>query len=193
MFKKLTESDDTVIVDTTSRSTWKELSPFFLGPVKSPNGQISKNFENLWQYSKVYKEHTDENNQPIQDYWDWAKQGWNNQKAVRYPMGKGAKPLYSLWYDGKQNLNLNYIDARKYIYAPYYADLVKNTKAFETLVELYKTKNLILRDYDGYDHDALGLTLTDVLNNPNKKMGHAFVIKMMLTNDIALKEFKYGY
>jgi len=34
------------------------------------------------------------------------------------------------------------------------------------------------------------MTLKDVLNNPKKKMGHAFVLMMLLTNDKeeALKE-----
>ena len=30
--------------------------------------------------------------------------------------------------------------------------------------------------------------MTDVLNSPDKKMGHAFVLYMMLTNDIAMLE-----
>jgi len=36
---------------------------------------------------------------------------------------------------------------------------------------------LAIRDFDGYDHDLLHMSLTEVLNFPNRKMGHAFVIK----------------
>lgn len=43
------------------------------------------------------------------------------------------------------------------------------------------------RTADGYDHDNLGMSLTEVLNNPQRKMGHAFVLKMLLTKDAALK------
>lgn len=69
--------------------------------------------ENAWQYAKVYKQHT-HNGAPTSDYWDWARAGWSNPSAVRFPMGRGAKPEYSLW-DGQR---LGYIEARKKIYAP---------------------------------------------------------------------------
>ncbi len=37
---------------------------------------------------------------------------------------------------------------------------------------------------DGYDYHKLGMSLEDVLNNPKRKMGHAFVIAMILANDL---------
>jgi hypothetical protein len=35
------------------------------------------------------------------------------------------------------------------------------------------------------------MSLTDVLNFPDKKMGHAFVLMMLLTQDSALKEIDF--
>jgi hypothetical protein len=37
-----------------------------------------------------------------------------------------------------------------------------------------------LWDFDGYNHKALNLTYTQVINDSNRKMGHAFVIAMLL-------------
>ena len=37
-----------------------------------------------------------------------------------------------------------------------------------------------LRDFDGYDYQAAGKTLADVLVDPERPMGHAFVLKAML-------------
>jgi hypothetical protein len=51
------------IVNTTSKAEndWqRDLSPFHLGPCELYDGHVSKNMENAWQYSKVYKNHTGE-------------------------------------------------------------------------------------------------------------------------------------
>ena len=77
-----------LVVNCTSRSKedWsKELSPFFLGPCKVELGE-AKNMENAWQYSKVYFEHLDEQGNPNKEYYEWAKEGFANPKAVRFPM-----------------------------------------------------------------------------------------------------------
>lgn len=173
-------------VDTTSRSgLWSGLSPFLLGPCDLYGGRTSRTHENAWQYSKVYAEHVDGNNNPTAAYWAWANAGWTNPRAVRYPMGRGAVPKYSLWAGDK----LGYVEARKAIYAPLYIAAVRATEAYAALRDLYASEDLIvLRDYDGYDYTRLGMSLTDVLNNPLRKMGHAFVLAMMLTGDAALKQ-----
>lgn len=195
MYTKVTHG---LAVDTTSRSgRWAGLSPFNLADIplyKGANpqfGDIGANFENVWQYAKVYGlpgfGHVDANNDPTPAYWTWARLGWVDSTPRRYPMGRGARPLYSLW-DGQK---LGYIDARKAIYGPLYAKAVQQTDSYQELLALIQSgQDVTLRDYDGYDHDGLGMTLTDVLNNPRKKMGHSFVLKALLTNDPVLGEFK---
>lgn len=182
-----------VVVDTTSRGNNKDLSPFFLGPCPTYEPSVmATNVENLWQYSKVYPQHAyqpgnfmDFTNPmkwtPADSYYSWRDDGWRRQRAIRYPMGKGAKPLYSLWRGTK----LDYIAARKVIYAPAYADQVLKTQSYAYLVgQVRAGKNIILTDFDGYDYVAMGMTLKDVINNPKKTMGHAFVIAMLLTGQI---------
>ncbi len=167
-----------VEIDTTSSSgQYRDLSPFVLGPIDLEYIH-SETFENLWQFSKVYyPEHIDIDQSPNQDWYRWRHRGWLDKRAHRYPMGKGRKPEYSYWYGKK----LDYIQARKTIYVPIYARFVKETDSFQRLLALYQSgKTIVLRDYDAYDHIKEGISLEEVLNNPNRKCGHAFVLAMML-------------
>ena len=171
--------EDAVVINTTSRSNnWsRSLSPFFLGPVDLYAGHKSQNIENAWQYSKVYEYYLEEDGSVGERYFNWAKDGWNSTRANRYPMGKDARPLYSYW-DGEK---LSYVEARKKIYVPLYAKAVKQTFAFEKLKKMHEEgQDLYLWDFDGYDHKACSLTFDQVINDPNRKMGHAFVIAMLL-------------
>lgn len=96
---------------------------------------------------------------------------------THHPLFTGAKPAYSLW-DGKK---LDYVAARKQIYAPLYAAAVVKTEAFYRLQKLYESKHEIyLWDFDGYDYLKMNRTLDDVLNDPKLKMGHAFVLAALL-------------
>lgn len=172
-----------VEVDTTSRGGFKDLSPFYLGPYgwfdpMLNNHMSARNMENLWQYSKVYPEHTTSDGGLLNEWFAWSQKGYNTQKANRYPLGKGRKPLYSYW---KGEL-LDYISAREKIYIPAYAALVIRTKSYAQLYKwIIEGYGIILRDFDGYDHKALGMSLNDVINNTNKPMGHAFVLYGLLT------------
>jgi hypothetical protein len=167
-----------IIINTTSGSKdWtRGLSPFVVGPVKLYNSYESKNVENGWQFSKVYKQFI-YNGEPTEEYFKWAIGGWGDSWAHRYPMGRGAIPEYSYW-DGRK---LGYIEARKEIYIPLYSKAVKDTEAFGILKKLAKEgKDIYLLDYDAYDHREIGMTYEDVINCKEKKMGHAFVLAMMI-------------
>lgn len=171
-----------VVINTTSHSdNWsKGLSPFFAGPCKLYGEYISKNVENAWQFSKCYKTHLDKNNNPSEKYFEWAVNGWNDSYAHRYPMGKGVVPEYSYW-DGKK---LEYIEARKQIYIPLYSNAVVKTDAFSKLKSrfdlLHDEIDMYLIDFDGYDHKKLNMSYDDVINCKDRKMGHAFVLAMLL-------------
>jgi hypothetical protein len=171
-------TENCVVIDTTSNSgDFKELSPFIL------EAPPAKRFENLWQFSKVYyPEHVDADCNPNHQWFEWRQRGFADTRAYRYPMGKGRKPLYSMWARQK----LGYIEARKAIYATEYATNVQWTDSYKRLVDIeaecYQVgKDLVLLDYDAYDHIGLGMSLVDVINNPTRKMGHAFVLAMLLT------------
>jgi hypothetical protein len=172
---------DGVVVDTTSKSAeeWSRgLSPFNIGPVPIAGTDFAAaNMENAWQYAKVYAAYADADGAPNDRYWRWALDGWR-AGPKRYPRGRGAVPLYSLW----RGQRLGYIDARRQIYAPCYAAAVEQTQAFARLREIYAEctragQILYLRDYDGYRTTQ---TYEEIMANPAKKMGHAFVLAMML-------------
>lgn len=194
------------IISTVSKDN-PDLSPFHLGPCDLYGDHTSKNMENAWQFAKVYPEYTEEGYNPYKgidpkksldsytikedEYFAWATKGWNDQRAHRYPKGRGRKPLFSLW-DGER---LGYVDARKTIYGPLYAEAVQKTEGWKKLKAQWKEIKkaggiLTLLDYDAYDHNLLHMTLTDVLNHPTRKMGHAFVLAMLLTKDPALNQMK---
>jgi hypothetical protein len=178
-YDKLPDHLQDKILNTTSRSTnWgRGFSPFFLGPIDLYGGHVAKNMENAWQYAKVYEYYLESDDTVGERYFNWAKDGWNDPKAHRYPMGKEAKPLYSYW-DGEK---LTYTEARKKIYIPLYAKYVQETFAFEKLKKMHEqNEEVYLWDFDGYNHKQLGLTYDQVINDPNRKMGHAFVIAMLL-------------
>lgn len=185
------DSEEATIVNccSNSQTSWERmLSPFLLGPCKLYQEFTSQNVENGWQFSKVYKKHLEYDYAITEEYFEWACTGWEDPVARRYPMGRGAKPEFSLW-DGER---LGYIDARKKIYGPLYSKAVLAGEGWPKLKALYtEAKLIVLRDFDGYDHNAMGMTLKDVLNNPSRKMGHAFVLKMLLTADEALKELVF--
>jgi len=170
-------------INVTSRSTtWSRgLSPFIIEGGKTWTGDTAKNVENLWQFTKVYACHADSNNEPTEEFFTWMKRGWNSEYAHRYPMGRGAIPLYSYW-NGKK---YDYLDAKEKLYVKMYFRGVKDTEAYKKLEELYKeclktNTTLVLRDFDAYNHIKLNMTAYDVLKHPTKKFGHGFVLMFML-------------
>ncbi len=162
---------------THNTGLYRHLSPFTLGPVPTyVEGTQAMNVENAWQFSKCYRKHL-EDGEPTPAWFAWRDKGWADTYAHRYPMGKGTIPEFS-WWDGEK---LGYVAARKRIYAPLYAAAVRETASFARLEQLYHNEaNIVLLDFDAYDHHKLGMTLVDVINEPKRKMGHAFVLAMML-------------
>ncbi len=170
---------DAIVVDVTSRSKepWsRKFSPFYLGPVDvQPYDQTykSETMENAWQFTKVFPGYEDKDK-----HIEWAKKGFSSHKAIRYPMGRGKAPLHAVW----KNNTLGYLEARRQIYCPIYAQCVEKyaSDSLENLRKLYSEgKFIALIDFDGY---AKYDNLKDVLNDPKKRMGHAFVLAMMVLN-----------
>lgn len=166
----------TLVWTVSKASDWqRQLSPFYLGPVPLYGGRHARSMENGWQYAKVYARHVGIDGQILPDYWTWAEDGWR-RAATRYPMGKGAKPEFLLW-DGAR---LGYVDARKQVYWRLYRDAVRRTDGWQRLLALHRQGPVTLFDFDGFDHDAQGMPLRDVISQTARPMGHAFVLKAML-------------
>lgn len=182
-----TKRKGTILIDVTSHSrTWTQVfSPFLLGPVPLYGEYVSQNVENAWQYSKVYPKHITEEGLVNQEYWRWARRGWENQRANRYPMGKGAIPAFSLW-DGDR---LGYVAAKQRIYIPLYEQAVRDSGYLRSLVQFVEDcqadgLEVGFFDFDVFDLQKERLTYDQVLNS-NRKLGHAFVLARMVEKERA--------
>ncbi len=165
---------------TTHGQQYRPLSPMLLGPVPLYGGMWSRTMENAWQFAKVYACHADGGvlHDNLAAYWPWARAGWDSRRAVRYPFGKGVIPRYSLWAGDE----LGYIEARRRVYAPLYAQAVRfhQLTLFLNLRERARLGDIVITDFDAYDHRARGYSWDDVMNDPDRKMGHGFVLAMMI-------------
>lgn len=167
------------------------LSPMYLGPCRLYGNFTAKNMENAWQYSKVYSQHVGTDGNPNEEYFRWAQAGWASSRAVRYPMGRENRRTEAYhWWEAQR---LGKIDARKRIYVTLYAEQVVKEPYFRQLKEVWEEDiqpdpecTLYLMDFDAYEYGRM--SLTEVLNNPAKSMGHGFVLAMLLTDDGALRE-----
>jgi hypothetical protein len=136
--------------------------------------------ESSWQHAKIYEEH-ETDGRPNAKWYEWAIAGYANKRANRYPAGKGRKPLYS-WWNGEK---LDYVSARKKIYIPIYTEAVSKGDAYWHLLAMHHSGiDLALLDFDVYRNDLVGMSFADVINSEDMKMGHGFVLAMMLTGYI---------
>lgn len=195
-----------------SHSKYWPLSPYYL---KNEEGQI---MENIWQFSKVYKEvpfskerysrfdnkiiwehpseiHVDELEELTEKYFNWRNKGFNNEYAVRYPVGYNFrhKTLYSF----HNNEKLNYIESRKKLYFELYCDLVKKEKLFNELKEkLMKGYNLLIVDVDGPHQESLEYYIKNYNVNENFIDSDSIIINKenmkILLND-EKHPFGHGY
>lgn len=118
-----------LVVNTTSRGSWKGLSPFHCGPVPLYEERgLALLVENAWQFAKVYPSMIDPvTGLPDARYWQWAQAGWASNAPQRYPMGKGASYAYLWW--GAAHGPLTRAQGRRLIYVPGYARAVTQTEA----------------------------------------------------------------
>ena len=210
---------DFVRIDCTSRNTEKVmregLSPFHIGPVECYDGLQSQTFELAWQCAKVYPSRADDSGEPTERYFQWRNMNWGkvyprdfkNDEEIRHPErpdDKSSQCLYSRWKVGSEFQRLKYVPARKAIYIPLYAKAVVKTEAYRRLVELRDAgKNLMLIDFDGYNpyHPHYGFASSDPVRTYNDvihcwplKMGHGFILAMLLEGLIRIEngEVKYA-
>lgn len=212
-FKEQCESyEDFIRIDVTSCSRnekmVKDLSPFYIGPVVSSDGIIASTFENLWQFGKVYPLIYDENKKivsgvdefgnPSEEFYKWRKRFYElkREKGIRHPLFpskiRHKDCLYMVHFDKEGNLEkLDYVSSRKKVYIPEYAKLIVNTDSFKYLKQLYESgEKIALCDFDAWNYYGPNLdqdtTIKDVVNNPAYKVGHGYVIKMLLQGDIEI-------
>jgi len=162
----LKEYPDAVIVDVTSKGELPmvKFSPFYpVGgiPIPFSKGHFAESVEGIWQGLKVFEYHGV----------DEVKFKITSMKGLKRTVRKFGKPKGHQKGVNDPEL-LDYITARKKIYLPAYKWVLDN-QLIEEVKELRKLavgKTLILLDYE---------TNGDI-DNPNKPLSHAQLIKMRL-------------
>jgi hypothetical protein len=207
----------TVAVVSWNR-TWKVLSPYNL---KDEKGRL---MENVWQFAKLYKKvrkttqrksqwdkkiiwkvekpeiHLDDDDKITPEYWAWRKRGMEAKDPIRYPVGYKYRHecLFAIAEGDEKHERLDYIQARKKIYVPEYARLVKQHVMFKGLKKrLEKGENILIIDVDGphqesvpyyqekynvdanfVENDSVECTeenMRILLNDPKHPYGHGYV------------------
>jgi hypothetical protein len=168
--------EDSIVINVTSYSDsfGRMLSPFNVGPVNLYDGYWAHNLENGYQFAKIYSQYSNDKGEPNDNYWKWAKAGWENKKPIKYPLGAWNECLHH-WWKGRK---LNRLEAQNEIFLPLYKDAVTNTKEFKRLKEIYETsnRNIVLLDFEGYDHNFLEIPLKDVFAHPDYPVGQGFAL-----------------
>ena len=177
-----------------------QLSPLLMGPVKDCDGIEAARFENLWQYRKVYPQlgHWDHEASRPGDAWVvWRNRGYGlttkDGKGIRRPPevrnirknhGISTAPQCHWWNDRE----LAYIDARKQIYVPMYAELAVKTEAFAELKAMVDAgQNVMILDIDGPPLSAYpngvrvdNNSIKDALHDTSHPFGHGYVVAALL-------------
>lgn len=167
------------VVNTTSVSKdfGVAFSPMLNQPIEI-NGISAKNVENLWQFTKCYKEHVENPKGWIL----WRDNGLRKERGVRYPMGKDARPEFS--YLTKELGRLDYISARRNIYIPAYIQKLEKycQPQVNSLIDILTITDVYLWDFDV--RDIGDKTFLEILHDQYEKMGHAFVLAKYISNKI---------
>lgn len=197
-----------VSIDVTSGSRHKfngrnvkiDFSPLLIGPVKDDKGyEVANIFENYWQGGKVYKElkHLDEDDKHTNVYRHFRNHLWNSNKGVRHPPATRTKNVLYRDKEGRSHYEYlkpvhavynqkrhDYLDARKKVYVPTYAKLVRYTPSFNALKKLLESgKDILLLDIDGPKDGPGKVTveyLREKINDPKDPFGHGYVLAGLL-------------
>ena len=96
-------------------------------------------------------------------YWTWREAGLANEYAVRYPVGQAARHTVAfsvrlLDREGSRRVDrLDYIQARKQLYLPWYVTSVKKTDEFKQLQARVRAgENLLIVEVDAPHQESLG-------------------------------------
>lgn len=212
------------IIVMTPSTSYGDLGPYTL---KNENGYI---IENIWQFSKIYKSvpkvqipysrynkeiiwehpeqiHITDDGKITDEYWEWRKKGFNNQYAVRYPVGFNYRHscMFSLLEINKNTyLELDYIEARKNIYLPAYVEAVKKQPKYKKLQNIHQTENILIIEVDGPHEESMEYYIEKygvsknfiekdtvlateenmkiLLNDPKHPFGHGYCLAVALLN-----------
>lgn len=179
----------------------KAFSPMLIGPAKYGADPEAAIFENLWQYGKCFRglRHIDGNGEPTEIWRQWRNTGYKSTKGDRHPQGTKTDKVKFIGEDGKRRFEylqsefaryggekMDYLTARKKVYAPTYAKLVRDTKVFvELRRQVLAGENIQIVDLDGpkdeeRSHVVTAELLRRKINDPTASFGHGYILAGLL-------------
>lgn len=164
----------TPIICLSKSSPYGSIGPYCL---KTPDGCF---FENYYQFSRLYENvpkcdvqysrytpnirftynggvHVD-HGIITEEYWNWRRRGMFWKSPVRYPCGFNGKSngLCAILQKDSNYQILGYIESRKQIYLPLYAQLIQGQSQFLELKERHQHgENLLIIEVDGPHQEDL--------------------------------------
>lgn len=174
---------------------WRGLSPFLLGPVEVNSRDRLRDdfywtncqyerlhhcllFENYWQGSKIYNIDIDSDGEILPSFFKRRQRMFESDKPKRRAVPKSKGHVVAGFYDGKI---MDYIESRKKIYCPMYAELIRHTGEFKKLKRMLREgQNLLIVGPDGRDIPMTRKSLVKAVNDPNHIFGHELVICCLL-------------
>jgi hypothetical protein len=181
----------------------KQFSPMILGPVNEfqifgIGDQIAVNFENYWQYGKIFQElgHVDTSGHLTPAWYSFRAKGYQKEKGDRHPVGTKSDEVkfvdpngnrHFRYYSAISSMYLNnicdYITSRKLIYAPVYGWLVARTPAFAELQKMVNSgRSVQILDFDVVPGSTVVTVefLRERINDPTVPFGHGNVLAGLL-------------
>lgn len=165
------------------------LSPMAVGPVVFEDGTRAELFENAWQFGKYWGEksgHLDAHGKPTAKWFAFRDKGYKMLKGKRrpLPLKEYGRPIGS-FYNGK---HMDYVESRKKIYVPIYANLISGLPAIAALRAMVaKGENIMIVDNDGPPKSLYpdGMEMTaeawrKMIENPRFPFGHGYVVAALV-------------
>jgi hypothetical protein len=165
------------------------------------------NLENFWQFAKVWPQDLDADGNIKPEWFALRDAGWASPVGKRWPRGRPAgagkktgvatdpgapkpkqkrankrknanKPLFCYWHGER----LQYAEARKVMYIPWYEHLARqHAKYAELEARLAAGERLQLVGFDAYDFSRS--TLRACLDDDSRPFGHEMVLAAMLLGE----------
>lgn len=191
----VTSGSGVILSTPADRIAVKTISPKVVGPVlDKQSGLWAETMEDAWQGGKLWKSagHIGADGQPTPEWFAFRAKVYASGKGKRRPLSKKRYGLpSSSFYEGRL---MGYVESRKRIYVPKYAECIENMSAMHALrAELAQGVNLLILDNDAPPKDKWpqGREMTqemwnEMIEDASVPFGHGYVVAALLQGGIRI-------
>lgn len=181
----------TILPNYRAKTRWDnvtpmpDLSPFLLGPVEHGNPEVPpiKSMENWWQWSKVFADEYDEENDRVLPLFQQRLVDRAQKEGSRHKQ-RGVAPLFAIHYvpEADETRRFPYIESR-YFYCTQYEKLTRHSNDLTLLrLWIHQGYSVVIAGYDGFDYgcdvapDKMADLLYERYLDPTRPFGHEMVL-----------------